>query len=111
MTGISQAPDAFRAQVIAEAKRDYLGLWWIVRKVREHFPELSVSERKTATLELLRPFLQSRELIAGQPSKDGRTFSTWGGDASEVLARIDESWPEMREDPDIGEIVWFTSPA
>jgi hypothetical protein len=111
MTGTPQMPAALRDLIIAEAKRDYLGLWWVVRKVREQVPGLSVSERRAATLEFLGPLLQSGELMAGELSKDGRTFSAWDGDGPEVLSRIDATWPLMVEDPDIGDIVWLTSPA
>jgi hypothetical protein len=111
MTGTFQAPNTLKDEIIAEAQRDYLGLWWIVHKVREHLPGLSVAERRTATLDLLRPLLESRELVAGEPSTDGRTFSAWGGNASEVLARIEEAWSAGSGDPDIGNIVWLTSPS
>ena len=100
-----------RRDVIAEAERDYLGLWWIVRKLQEHRPGLSAFEGRAATLEFLRPLLQSGELVAGELSSDGSTFFAWDGTASEIVSRIAEAWPAGGADPDIGEIVWLTTPS
>src|SRR5437773_12218411 len=67
-------PDALTAEILAEARRDYLGLWWIVRKLRERLPGLSASEQRIATLEFLRPLLESGDLVAGEPGREAQTF-------------------------------------
>jgi len=110
MSNKFRLPAALTAEILAEARRDYLGLWWIVRIVREQLPSLSVSERRTATLEFLRPLLESRDLVAGELRSEAG-FSQWNGNASEILARIEEAWPAGAPDPDIGGDIWFTSPS
>jgi hypothetical protein len=73
--------------------------------------QLVCLERRTATFEFLRPLLESRDLAAGEPRSEAQTFSQWEGNASEILARIEESWPAGAPDPDIGGDIWFTSPS
>ncbi len=107
---VFRLPDALRQEVVAKAQRDHVGLWEVIRAVRRHCPDLSPAERRGATLELLRSLLETGELVAGQPSTDGRNFATWGGSASEIVARIAKAWPEGGLDPNIGDIVWFTVP-
>ncbi len=111
MSHTFQQDAALKTEILAEAKRDYLGLWWIVRKMQEHMPSLPATQRRAATLEFLRRLLESRELVAGEPRSEGQAFARWDGSASEILGRIEASWPAGANDPDIGGDIWFTSPS
>jgi len=97
---------AIRERWMAEASESDLGLWWLADDVREalghHVPE---NEVRAATLEALRPLLESGQLRAVDLLHGGM-FEIWPGDVDQQLARIAEGWTAVGT-PDIGDVVWF----
>jgi hypothetical protein len=101
--------ESLKQNVIAECEDDHVGLWSIVRDVREELPEASESEIRRETLELLYELLKSGRIEAGFPDSNGRSFHRWPFPPRAIIDRIEAGWRPGTW-PAIGEIVWFTSP-
>jgi hypothetical protein len=98
------------AELVAEAQGDYIGLWEVVRRVKELLPALPAKARQDFTLELLTGILSSGKLVAGDLRAGKPEFLPWGGEVSTIMARIAEEWDALGHDPDIGDIVWLAAP-
>jgi hypothetical protein len=95
--------------ILDECEDDHVGLWSVVREVRSSLANVPSDDVKDVTLELLK-FLLHRGLIeAGYPAANGTDFEPWGLSADEAIARIDREWSALGHEPNIGEVVWFTS--
>lgn len=95
---------------IKEAEESDLDLWWLADDVRELLgQEASEAAVRERTLELVKPLLQSGQLRAVDLLPEGR-FREWGGEVTEQLARISESWNHLERRPRIGDIVTFIGP-
>ncbi len=110
MTEPLELPASIQQEVLAEARRDYIGIWWIVRKISKNLPQLSAEERRERAIRLIDAMLSSGELIAGMPSKDGHSFERSAGSPSEIVSQIAAAWKPGDPDPDIGDLVWLTAP-
>jgi hypothetical protein len=98
--------------VLAECRDDYVGLWSIVRRVANDIEDRS--KVMETTLELLGKLLREDDIAAG--TFEERTsdysnplFCTWDQPVDKILRTIETEWQNLGRDPDIGEIVWFTS--
>jgi len=98
-----------KREILEECRGDHVGLWAVVRDVREAFPNAGDEEVREIVLALMEEFLDKRLVVAGFPTPDGRRFDAWTTAASETISRIDDAWTKLRRDPDIGEVVWFTA--
>jgi hypothetical protein len=98
--------ETIRKRWVTEGWESDLGLWWLADDLREVFgDEATEEEVRTATLEALRPLLESGKLRAVTLLEGGK-FEAWIGDVDQQLARIGEGWRAVGK-PDIGDIVWF----
>ncbi|HEY5314622.1 MAG TPA: hypothetical protein VIK18_18965 [Pirellulales bacterium] len=92
-------------RILAECEDDYVGLWSILRQVREaRYPQ-----PKAVTLALLRYLLSTGIIEAGEPDASGG-FQVWKTSADETMSRIGSEWSALGHDPDLGDIAWFTTP-
>ncbi len=86
-----------------ELAQDYVGLWSIVREVRE---STSDSNRvRELTLSLIRQLLEDPHVVAGEfvAGKFVRSSES----PAILINRIESQWKSGGREPDIGEIVWF----
>jgi hypothetical protein len=95
---------------VEEGRDDYVGLWEIVRAVREDFGVQDDGEVKRTSLGLIQQLLCHYGMSAGVPTPDGRGFVPWPLSTDETLRRIETEWVALGRDPDIWEIVWFVTP-
>lgn len=98
-----------KKQVLSECRDDHVGLWSVVREVRETFPDAASEEVRDVTLAILHELLERKLVRAGFPTPDGRGFISWVTGAAESIDRIEDAWIALHRDPDIGEIAWFTA--
>ncbi len=92
-------------RILTECEDDYVGLWSILRQVREaHYPHPQV-----VTLGLLHYLLAAGIIEAGLPDANGG-FQAWTLEPNDTISRIAAEWTRLGRDPDIGDIVWFTTP-
>jgi hypothetical protein len=99
------------AAILEEGLADHVGLWEIVRAVREDLGVRDWDEVRRVTLQLVWSLLRDRGMIAGRPSLDWRGFIPWQLTAEESVRRIEEEWTVLGRDPSLWEIVWFDAPA
>jgi len=66
-----------RGTVLTECRSDHVGLWSVVREVREVFPDAGEEEVREITLAIVFELLERRLVRAGFPSRDGRAFTSW----------------------------------
>lgn len=99
-----------REDVLAECADDYVGLWSILWQIRYRTGEAEAIVRRRQTLELVRSLLESGRVQAGFPTPDGAAFRPWTLSPAEAVARIAAEWDALDREPNIGEIVWFTTP-
>jgi hypothetical protein len=92
-------------RILTECEDDYVGLWSIYRQVKE----AGIADPKTFTLALVDFLLSARIVEAGVPDANG-DFHAWNLMPSETLERIEKEWSSLGRTPDIGDIVWFTTP-
>lgn len=92
---------------LEECAEDYVGLWSLVRSVRESHALLSNSQIEHETLRLLLEQLQANRIVAGIFEND-ETFRIWEETPDEIVRRIGEEWDALGRELDIGDIVWFT---
>ena len=96
--------------ILAEAQADYLGLWWILRKVDQYRPELSGRERQEFTLRLLEDLLRDTRLVAGDVQQTDPEFIPRAGEPAEIIRQVRVAWDDLRGEPDLGDVVWFAAP-
>jgi hypothetical protein len=96
--------------ILDECEDDHVGLWSILRDVRNTLGHASSTEIKGMTLDLL-TFLLRRHLIeAGFPAANGRDFEPWKLSPPEAIKKISDEWDKLGREPSGGEVVWFTMP-
>ena len=99
-----------RKEILVEGLDDYVGLWelpWILRRRK---PESTDDEVRERALEILSPLLREGLIEAGALRDDG-DFLPWPCTPEEALARIDKEWRELGQDPNIGQVCWFSNTA
>jgi hypothetical protein len=101
--------ESLRQQVRAAAAEDHLGLWWIVRIIGDQWPRVSEDSLRRFVLSLLGEELAAGTLIAGFPTKTGG-FMRWTGRPEEIVHEVDRRWKVLGRRPNIGEVVWLTTP-
>lgn len=96
--------------LVEEGREDHIGLWEIVRAVREDLEVSDTAEVRQVALQLITTLLQRGSMQAGFPTPDGRGFIPWKSGHDETIDRIGRGWDLLGRDPTIGEIVWFNTP-
>lgn len=98
--------ETIRKRWVTEGSESDLGLWWLADDLREILRDDATEEEvRAATLEALRPLLESGKLRAVTLLEGGK-FEVWAGDIDQQLASIDEGWRTVGK-PNIGDVVWF----
>jgi hypothetical protein len=99
-----------RRTFLREARSDDVGLWLLVRWVRDALgPDCNADEVREKTLGFLEEMLRNGRIRAGHPDGERRRFVAWPFDAQEAVARIRTEWEALGREPKLGEIVWFTA--
>jgi hypothetical protein len=103
--------DRLLDELMAEAKADEVGLWFIIAALREEYGVKDTAQRRLLTLSLVQRLLDSGQVVAGYYHPDGSgAIIPWKMSTVEVLSRIISEWDSLGRDPSIGEVVVFVSP-
>ena len=100
----------FLDELLGEFADDHVGLWVVVRRVREFLGTERSEKIKSFTLGLLGFLLKEELIVAGFPASNGTDFEEWQSRPDESIRRIAAEWDSLARDPRGGEIVWFTTP-
>lgn len=86
---------------------DWVGLWELVRLVREREgQEAQDSVVRELVLDLITQLLDDEEIVVGALI-EGAGFRPWDSASAEAIDRIRASWDSLGRDPNIGEICWI----
>ena len=102
--------DRLLDELIAEAKADEIGLWFIIAALREEYGIDDPAQRRLLTLNLVQRLLDSGQVVAGYYNPDGSGITPWKMSTDDVLSRIISEWNSLGRDPNIGEVIVFVSP-
>lgn len=94
----------------SELEDDYVGLWELIRDVRDRLPELDEDQVKSAVLAVVGRALDRQEARAGLGAVVGGLEHVWTEPVNQIVERIEREWNELGRDPLPGEIVWFDKP-
>ncbi len=93
--------------LIREAAEDEVGLWYVVRCVRDDLHVTESSEARRISMSLVRDLLGSGEVQAASHNYPHSLYKPWSLTDNEVIARINEEWDKLGRDPNIAEVVVF----
>jgi hypothetical protein len=102
-------PEDVLENKVEECREDHVGLWRVVNAVRFDLGSSELSETRATTLQLVGCLLHERGVEAWYPAPHGRHFLAWGLSPDQAVQRIEQAWSALGREPDIGEVVWFTS--
>ena len=97
--------------LLAECKEDFVGLWGLVKDIREA-EDVEPSAVRETTLGLLCRLLSQDKIVAGEFDEvkpNEYVFRRWEMTPNEIVIRIGNEWSKLGRDPGLGEIVWFTA--
>ncbi|GFZ94127.1 hypothetical protein CYANOKiyG1_04810 [Okeania sp. KiyG1] len=95
---------------IIEGTEDYVGLWQIIGRFREKFPQANSQEIKLMTLEATREILETGFMEIGMfeyVDKNNLEYQIWNLDIEGIINRIEREWDELGRIPSLGEIAWL----
>ncbi len=108
-----------KGDVLQEGKEDHVGLWSIIWRIRYALNDGEYPSRegdradplevRRFTLRLVQDLLESGLVQAGFPTPDGSGFEPWSLGPSAVIDRINSEWNALGREPNIGEVVWFST--
>jgi len=98
-----QVAEAVAASVRTEAAEDYVGLWSVVRNLRQRMPDASEGAVQSALEDVIRRLLSS-DCVFGQ-FVDDLGFVAWPPDR--LIEQVLDELATLGRDPDIGEVGWF----
>lgn len=93
---------------LVECTDDYVGLWSVIRRIKHALKEESSENIRAISVALIRGFLEPGLIKAGMPRITGE-FEEWQFGPEEIVQRIESEWDKLGREPNIGDIVWFTS--
>jgi hypothetical protein len=89
-------------ELVSEAEEDEVGLWFIVRIVKDELHAQDSQSIKKATLEGVAQLLQTGKVVAGQYNKlDPTGVERWELDLPAVIDRISREWDQLGREPSL----------
>jgi hypothetical protein len=100
--------DDLLSTLLSEAKYDYIGLWEVTKKVRLLNPGLPPDAVRSRTLKLVAEML-TKGFLAVDLLPSGGCQPRENQNPLEILECIEAKWRELGRDPNIGDVVWFST--
>ena len=102
--------ESLKSRFIAESHEDWVGLWQLVKAVREKLRVTDPIELRRLTLELIEQLVEAG-LKPGQSPYAPGGFQLWPEVTIEaILQRIEREWDALGREPNISDICWFDNP-
>ena len=94
-----------------ELSVDYVGLWDLVRRVRDLQPELDDQAVRDTVLTLIERALDRSEAQAGTWPRGAEGLEdVWREPTATIIERIRREWNALGRDPSPGEVAWLQAP-
>ncbi len=93
---------------LAECREDYVGLWKLIWRIGKETHETDPHTIRSLAIALLTNLLNRDLVKAGMPNAAG-DFEEWRASSDEIIRRIETEWDRLGKEPDIGDVVWFTT--
>jgi hypothetical protein len=93
---------------LSEAHEDYVGLWSLIWRIKNLLGEGDPQRVRAVTMAVLTELFQEALIKAGMPNAEGE-FEEWKDGPDEIIKRIEGEWHQLGREPNIGDIVWFTT--
>lgn len=97
-----------KTEFLSESYDDYVGLWSLVRRIKLQMDNDNPTRVRELTIALLAELLHKGLIKAGIPRTTGE-FEEWRTNPNEIVKRIEKEWDQLVGEPNIGDIVWFTT--
>lgn len=94
--------------LLTECSVDYVGLWEVMAHVEYGLKHSNPQEVRELTMKLVGELLHEGLIKAGDP-KDTGGFVAWKLSPEETVKRIRDEWNALGREPNLGDIVWFTT--
>lgn len=95
------------AEFQREAAVDFIGLWQLVRAVKDNLEQDESPAVQQLSLDLLKRILAAGFRV-GDLSATGRVLEPWPDQRPDhVVARIRSEWDSLGREPNIGDIAWL----
>jgi hypothetical protein len=92
------------SKVLLECQEDYVGLWSIIRALKDY--ETNDDEIMKKTMAIITELISKHGVVSGEFVNG--VFEVWKIPLAEIIEKIQNNWIKIDRTPDIGEIVWFT---
>ena len=96
-----------KRNLVAEAAEDFLGFWLVLAFVHDALGVREKPSDRELTLEIVRELLAEDLLVPGFPIDQGPEFDAWDLPVEEAMARFEQAWDELNDDPFTNDIAWF----
>lgn len=94
--------------LLNECSVDYVGLWEVISHVEYETKQSDPQTVRETVMVLITKLLREGLIKAGAP-KDTGGFVAWQLSPEETVKRIHDEWNALGREPDLGDIVWFTT--
>ena len=100
--------DTIKRDFLIENSDDYAGLWSLIHRIKFGLGYTDPATVRGITISLLTELLRQGLIKAGIPRISGE-FEEWQLSPDEIVRRIEKEWDSLGREPNIGDIVWFTT--
>ena len=97
-----------KMEFLRECYDDYVGLWSLIRRIKLQTKNEDPKSVRDMTISLIAEFLRQGFIKAGIPRISGE-FEEWELSPEKTIERIQEEWDKLGAEPNMGDIVWFTT--
>ena len=104
MHSIKEVRDDF----LSESHEDFVGLWSLIWRIKNEMGATDPKSVRAHSMEILRELLSEGLIKAGMPNEEGE-LAEWQENSEQIVKRIEGEWDQLGREPDIGDIVWFTT--
>lgn len=102
---LMNVPQSLLDEIVAEAKADEVGLWFIIGRIRDELGVNTPESLQETTLRCVKEILASGDVVAGYYKLDGTGIDVWDMEPARIVSRIKEAWDQLGREPNIGDIV------
>lgn len=100
--------EQIKTVLLTESSLDYVGLWEAITHVEHALKHTNPQTVREVTMQLIGELLHKGLIKAGAPNDTG-WFVAWQLSPEEAVKRIRDEWNALGHEPNLGDIVWFTT--